>query len=158
MNYEIEIKIDETALDVEWLEQPALAIKYGINWAKKARALQQAEEDIKLIRAELSKKCFEEWEKPTVVAVEAYYRTHKRHKEAKERLLEAQYQLNIAEVAKNEISFTRKAALENLVRLHGQNYFAGPNMPRDLTNEVEARERQKKVDSGVASKMTRTKR
>lgn len=37
----------------------------------------------------------------------------------------------------------RKAALENLVKLHGQNYFAGPSIPRDLNKEWVDSEKQK---------------
>lgn len=33
MNYEKDIRIDETALDLEWLSQAELAIKYGRYWA-----------------------------------------------------------------------------------------------------------------------------
>jgi len=156
MDYENDIKIDETALDVEWLNQPELAMKYGLHWAKCARAFQQAEENIKLIRAELCKEAYEKYDKPTATVIETYYRNHERHIEAKEQWMKAQYKLNIAEVAKWQISNTRKEALENLVKLHGQNYFAGPSMPRDLSSEVEIRkERQKKVDSGIGTKLKR---
>ena len=38
----------------------------------------------------------------------------------------------------------RKDALENLVRLHGQQYFAGPKIPRDLPSEMEKRTNKNK--------------
>lgn len=162
MNYEIDIKIDETALDVEWLNQPSLAIKYGKYWADCFKANQRAEENIKLIRAELVAEvtsdpdtCLGKGVKATGPVIEAYYRNHKRHIEAKEEWMEAQHQMNIAEIAKKEISYSRKSALENLVKLHGQNYFAGPNIPRDLSQEAFKKEVQKKSDVGVAGKMIR---
>jgi len=147
MDYESDIRIDDTALDVEWLEQASLALRYGRHWAIRKRELTKAEERIKVIRAELIAeansdpvKCCNK-EKPNAADIEAYYRNHKRHKEAKEAWVQAQYELDMAEVAKNEFSFTRKAALENLVRLHGQQYFAGPSVPRDLAEQRAARER-----------------
>ena len=49
----------------------------------------------------------------------------------------------------------RKTSLENLVRLHGQQYFAGPKMPRDLRKEVDRRAQQRKADELVGKQMTR---
>jgi len=34
--------------------------------------------------------------------------------------------------------------LENLVQLHGQNYFAGPSMPRNLQGERERKQEKRK--------------
>jgi len=168
MNYNEDIRIDETALDVEWLDQASLAMRWGKHWAVCKRRFTEAEEKVKVIRAELIaeanqnpvKCCYKE--KPNAADIEAYYRNSKRHKQAKEEWAQAQYDLDIAEVAKNEISYTRKVSLENLVKLYGQQYFAGPSMPRDLT--WERKEKQKNVDTGVAkslyeraTKMTRKK-
>lgn len=164
MDYEKDLEIDENALDIEWLEQASLAMKWAKNYAVCRKRLTEAEEKIKVVRAELIKKAnrnpdkyLGEGVKPTAPVVESYYRLHSKHVAAKEEWVDAQFELNIAEAAKNEISFTRKAALESLVVLHGQQYFAGPKMPRDLSNEVQKRkERQKTVDKGISKKMKRT--
>ena len=165
MDYTKDVKIDETALDVEWLNQPALAIKYGVYYAECFKRFQQAEENIKVVRAELIKKawnnpekCLGKGIKPAAQPIEAYYRTHEEHIEAKNEWIKAQYELNVADVAKWQISNARKEALENLVKLHGQNYFAGPSMPRNLSNEVERKQQQTKVDSGIAAKFQRNKK
>jgi len=42
-----------------------------------------------------------------------------------------------------------------LVKLHGQQYFAGPKIPRDIV--WERQERDKKVNSGIALKIGRKK-
>jgi hypothetical protein len=163
MNYEEDVRIDDTALDVEWLDQSSLAMRYGKYYAKCRKRLTQAEEKIKVIRAELIKKANEDpmkcckKEKPNAADIEAYYRNDSRHKEAKDEWIQAQYELDIAEVAKNEISFTRKSALENMVRLYIAGYFAGPKIPRDLHNEVLKRSRQDEADDVVSSKMTRSR-
>lgn len=161
MNYEDDIRIDETALDVEWLEQASLALRYGRYYADCRRKVLEADEKIKVIRAELIAEANSDpqgccnKDKPNASDIEAFYRNHKRHKRAKELWLEAQHELDMAEIAKNEICFTRKSALENLVRLHGQQYFAGPKVPRDLSTERVQSMQQKKVDAGVQSKMRR---
>ena len=164
MDYEIDLEIDENALDVEWLNQPTLGMKYGRHWADCQKKVQQAEENLKIIRAELIAKINDDPEtylgegvKATVANVEACYLKHKDHKAAKEQWIEAAYQLNIAEIAKKEISITRKDTLKNLVDLHGQNYFAGPVVPRDLSFEADKKRRQKEADSGVATKLKRRK-
>jgi hypothetical protein len=167
INYERDMRIDENSLDVEWLNQAPLAMKYVRYYAKCRQRVTLAEEKIKVVRAELIKlanmnpdKYLGPDVKPTAPNVEAFYRMHIRHKTAKDEWIEAQYELNMAEGAKSEISFTRKAALENMVVLHGQNYFAGPAMPRNLTEQRKAFD--EKVNRGIASKMnttvTRTRR
>lgn len=163
MNYEKDMSIDESALDVEWLDQTALAFKYGRHWAECQEALTRAEEDIKLIRSELIKKahefpekCFGEGVvKPTGPMVESYYRNHKRHQDAKDAWVKAQYEANVADIARKEISMTRKKALENLVQLHGQEYFAGPRVPRNLAEEREMK--NKHLNVKISNKLKRTK-
>jgi hypothetical protein len=162
MNYENDIRIDETALDVEWLEQAPLAMKYGRYYALAKRRLIEAEEKVKVTRAELIAEANADPEgccnkkNPNAADIEAYYRMHKRHKQAKEEWVTAQYELDMAEIAKNEVSFTRKAALESLSQLYMSNYFAGPKGPRDLTKARE--ERKQKINAGIASHLTRTKK
>jgi hypothetical protein len=160
MNYEDDIRIDDSALDVEWCEQANLSMRYGKHYAECRKALTLSEEKIKIVRAELIKLANQDPDrylgsgvKPTAPNIEAFYRNHVRHKAAKDEWVEAQYELNMAEVAKNEISFTRKAALEALVTLHGQNYFAGPKMPRNLTEE--RANWDKKVSAGISAKIQR---
>lgn len=163
LDYQQDSFIDESDLDVEWLDQTHLAIRYGKHWAICRKRLAQAEERVKVIRAELIAeankrplKCCNK-EKPNAADIEAYYRNSERHKKAKEEWLEAQYEADMAEVGRNEISYTRRLALENLVKLNGQQYFAGPRVPRDLSVERQNREHQKQVNAGVASKMKRNK-
>ena len=157
MSYEKDIVIDETALDIEWLEQPSLMMKYARNSASAKMDLDKAKEALDLVKAELDKHIrinpskFD-IEKITEGAITAAILQHARYKKASEVVIQAQFENNIAQGAVKAFD-ARKDALENLVRLHGQQYFAGPKMPRDL--EWERAERQKHVDAGVASKMTR---
>jgi len=157
--------IDENALDIEWLDQASLAMKYGKYWARCREVLTRAEENIKVIKAQLVQdiyhnpdECLGKGNKPTAINIEAYYRTHEDHIKAKEEWVQAQYEFNMAEVAKWEISNTRRLALENLVRLHGQQYFAGPSVPHDLAEIRELKEeKQNKLHSKIG-KSLRTKK
>ena len=160
MNYEKDMNIEEDALEQEWLDQASLANKYGRYWSECRQTLTLAEENIKLVRAELVKEANEDPDeylgdgvKPTGGNIESYYRNHDRHKEAKQEWVEALFEANVAEIAYKEISFTRKAALENLVKLFQSDYFAGPSVPRNITEERELK--KKDLNKRVGAKLKR---
>ena len=162
MNYEKDAYIDSEALDVEWLEQAEKAIKYGKHWSHAKKEHTLAEEKVKFIKAGLVKLANEDPEKhlgegvkPTAVNVEAYYRTHKDHVAAKTTWINLAYEMDIAEVAYKEISYARKSALENLVKLHAQQYFAGPSVPRKLEEEREEKEKARNIQIAKALKRTK---
>ena len=162
MSYERDMAIDVTALDVEWVEQAELAMKYGRLWADARDALERANETVKLTKAELTVKINEKPEKylgegtkVTVANVEACIMNHDDYKNAREEWLSAMKEANLLAVAKNEISFTRKSALENLVTLHGQNYFAGPSVPRNLKEKMEQRKETRNSAKESANKRIR---
>lgn len=160
LDYERDVRIDETALDVEWLNQASLALRYArlsSYWNEQVRHL---EERKKTVRSELILKANEDpsgllgKDRPNAADIEAYYRAHADYRAVIEELNEAVAEAEFAALAKDEICYTRKKALENLVILHGQQYFAGPSVPRDLSAEAAARERQRRSNAKVGA-MTR---
>ena len=162
MSYERDMSIDVTSLDVEWVEQAELAMKYGRLWADAQDECSKAEEFVKYTRSRLIIKATKDPEgvlgkgiKSTEIQLEAYYRTHKDYIAAKDDWLEKLNVVNTLAVAKNEISFTRKSALENLVTLHGQNYFAGPSVPRNLKEKMEQRKETRNSAKESANKRIR---
>jgi hypothetical protein len=164
LNYEQDIKIEVDALDLEWLEQAPLAMKYGRHLTHLKSIQRQLEERKKTVRSELILAVNRDAEaligkkSPNAGDIEAFYRNHVRYKEVIEELNEAIAEAEFADVAYQQISWTRKTALENLVKLHGQQYFAGPSVPRDLSKEQQDRERTKRTDAGVAKALQRTKK
>lgn len=163
LNYKNDVRINESALDLEWLDQAELAVKYGKEWAVQRKKVFLLEEKIKVVRSKLIKKAYEDPQeylgqpKATMQTVEAYYRDHKKHKKLKQEVIEAQEELDLIEVAKNEIAFTRKSALENMVKLYASDYFAGPNVPRDLS-KLRNREEDKQDAVNKQVKVKRKKR
>lgn len=159
LDYEKDKQLHPDKLDIHWLEQATIGIKYGKYAAKMAKIAAEAEEDIKIVRSKLIKLANEQplkyckKEKPTAQDVEAFYRTHKEHIEAKQAFIDATYEADVARAVYMELGLGRKAALENLVKLHGQQYFAGPSVPRDLSKEWENNQKQKASDIDTASKM-----
>ena len=51
-------------------------------------------------------------------------------KKLKEELIKTEYELNMAEIAKDEIVFTRKKALEELSELWKVEYYSIPDLPK----------------------------
>lgn len=160
MNYEQDIRIDDTALDVEWLEQPSLMFKYAKHSAFCAAKMETLKQQLDLIKAALDKRIRAtpekfEIEKITEAAVSNTILSQPEYQEIEEQYREARHDYEIARAAVNAIT-TRKDALENLVRLHGMQYFAGPKMPRNLTQERQERElQQKKIDAGIGAVLSR---
>ena len=162
MNYEDDIRIDESSLDVEWLEQPRLMMKYTRHAVDMRQVMDLARENLDLCKAELDKEIRNDPEsfglaKITEGAINNTIIAQQEYKTASKQYLDAKYEYEVAQGAVRAFD-QRKSALENLVRLHGQQYFAGPSIPRDLNEEVEKRKHQvNKNVGGTLKRRTRTK-
>lgn len=162
MDYLEDIRIDESALDVEWLRQASLTFRYGEHQATMKRIVDRKKEELDLVRAELDKKIRSKPEnyridKITEAVVQATILQQEDYQEINSELIDARYELEIASAALRALE-QKKSALENLVRLNGQNYFAGPSIPRDLTKEWEQKEKTKASNAAVAGGMQRKRR
>ena len=158
MKYENDIIIDETALDVEWLQQPSLMMRYTTHEAKIQYELDVAKSRLSLIQSELDQKIRTDPEsfgiaKVTEGAVMAVLQQQDKYKEAQAEVHQLSFELNVAKGAVKAFA-QRKDALENLVKLHGQQYFAGPRIPRELSNEVARRtELQMSANQKIAQRI-----
>lgn len=153
MDYEKDVNIDPNSLDVEWLEQPNMMLKYGRIAAQTKLDMDKAKEKLEVVKAELDKDIRLNPEKYDIAkltesVVASTILLQPEYKEASEAYIEATYEFNMARYAVQAIS-DRKDALENLVKLHGMLYFAGPSVPRDLSKEWGVKQKQKKVDSKI---------
>ncbi len=161
LEYESDIRIDQDALDIEWLEQPSLVFRYSKNLAERKRIVEKLKTEIDLIKADLDKEIRlnpEAFEiiKLTETTISNTVLQQKEYKNIYRGYIDARYELNIAQAAVDAVEH-RKSALENLVRLFGQQYFAGPKIPRDLGKEWEEKERGKRSNYKVAEKLKRNK-
>ena len=159
--YEKDTSIDDSALDVEWLQQASLTIKYCQIEAQARRDMDQAKQNLDIVEAELDQAIRTDPDayslpKVTESAIKAAILLDDKYKEAQEEYHQAQYELNMAQAAVRAI-YAKKDALENLVRLHGQQYFAGPSVPRDLSKEWEAKQQQKTSNKKIRINRKRKK-
>lgn len=161
MDYEKDITIDESALDVEWLEQPRLMMKYTKYMSRIERDMDLAKENVDLVKAEIDKEVRTNPESYGIMkvsegAINNIVIMQTGYKKAMREYVDIKYEYKIASGAVRAVD-QRKTALENLVKLHGQQYFAGPSIPRDLTEEWQRRENEKRTDARVAEKLRRRK-
>jgi len=154
-DYEEELSIDPSALDVELLIQPNLFLKWSRLYRRAERKVRQAEEKVKVMRSKLinkgiarpglvSKKIKASGKVPTGPQLEAYYRTHPDHLAAKDELDRAMYERDILYDAVTAFR-QRKDVLRDMVQLCNQEYFATPSVPRDLRRELDKR-MERRVD------------
>jgi hypothetical protein len=71
-------------------------------------------------------------------------------------VIEVRYDYDMSRSALSAID-SKKSALENLVKLHGQNYFAGPTIPRNLNKEWLESQKEKQVNTEISKSLQRRK-
>jgi hypothetical protein len=153
--YEKEIHIDETALDVEWLDQPSLMLKYCRAAAEAKRNLDLCKEALDVAKAQLDQKIRMDAERHqqrmTETSIQNAILNNEDYQRRSVEHIDAKYEHDLIQSTVRAFEH-RKSALENLVRLHGMAYFAGPSAPRNLT---EARNVSAKVRLAVAIRRQR---
>lgn len=155
--YENDLEIDSDKLDQEWLNQPNLFMKYAEKSAEAKKAMDEANERVKVTRSLLIKECKENFKKATSLEIEAYYRQDSRHIKAKKAHIQSEFEYNIL----NNVVFAlhqRKTALENLVRLWADQYFSSPRMPENVNSEMESEMRKKAVRDKIRNRSGKIKR
>jgi Recombination, repair and ssDNA binding protein UvsY len=135
--FEEDLYIDPTALDIEWLSQPNTFLKYTEKLAKAGREKDRCDQAVKVAQARIRKKLNDAGGKVTESAIEEELRSTPEWNN----YLDAKYEENLLDGAVKAF-YQRKEALENLVRLQGQNYFAVPKEPRNLGAEYEKKLKQ----------------
>jgi hypothetical protein len=154
--YAQDIHIDEQALDVEWLAQPELMLKYCIVAAQAHRRADLAKARVDVVAAQLNRAIRSDpslfnINRITSEVVLATIETDTEYQESVKKAINARYEHEMALAAVKAME-NRKSALENLVRLHGQAYFAGPSIPRNL---AEARRQR---DTSIQQRVRITRR
>jgi hypothetical protein len=148
MSYESDIAIDETALDVEWVDHPRRMLLYCSNVAEAHKEMDLAKERLDFVKATLDQEIRSMQSGPigpkqTEASINALIIVHPQYVDASRDYIERKYDHEIAVGAVRAFEH-RKTALENLVRLHANQYFAGPAIPHNLSEE-----RQRRINANV---------
>lgn len=165
--FDDDIKIDPDQLDLECVRQPELFWTWSKRAVEARAAKDQAEFEFEVTVAELQLRCrtnpskFGLDERVTVDAVKAAVTASDDYSTAAKklhRMTETSMLLDKA-VAAMDI---RKRMLETLVSLHGMQYFAGPEVPRNLgdiyMNQQRASDKRLNEKMRVKAKERRKKR
>ena len=143
--FEQDKRIDPGQLDVEAVQQAELYYKWSSKAVEAQSEMDKAELRVDLLEAELDLKCRERPEdfglaKITEKGVETAVKRHGAYIDARKELLEAKRAFKMLEKAEKAME-QKKRMIEVLITLHGQQYFAGPSVPRNLVeawNEAQA--------------------
>ena len=161
---DIDLSIDESALDIECLGQTEIAWKYNKLAKLAEKRTKLAHEKVKVCRSVLINEANKNPQectskaKPNAGDIEAYYRSNKKYIKLKNRYIQLEYELSLLEDAVWRFN-QRDKSIDNLIKLHGLHWFAGPKIPRDLVKEVKNRNEfsQRRSNETVANKMKRGK-
>ncbi len=139
------LEIDQNLLDKEWLNQPRFFFRYAKQLADARMAFEQAKANLKVVAAEADQKvrmrAAKIDQKLTEAIVSATVQRRDDYREAEQAVFTAKHNVDVLDAAVTALEH-RKAALENLVRLHGQNYFSTPKADgdnRDMVNDMRMR-------------------
>ena len=153
LDYERDIVIDHTALDVEWVQQPTLMLRYAEHAALMKKEMDETKERFDLRKAQIEMKVRGDPEgygvtKVTESAIQSIILQQPEYQLVAKEYIDARYEYDVATAAVRAID-QRKTALENLVRLLLGAYFAGPQAPRDLSQEWEKYAQQRASNTRI---------
>lgn len=131
---ETDIEINKVKLEKEWVRQPQLYLKYAQASAFFQNVLAESEQKAKVLFATLKADCAEDPDtclgkgvKATNDRCEAYAIQHPDYVKAKQDIIDAKYDADMALAAVFAMQ-QRKDALENLVRLQGMELRSEPRV------------------------------
>lgn len=135
--------INQNLLDKEWLNQPRFFFRYARQLADARRDYEAAKANLKVVQADADKKerrkAQIKEQKMTEAAINQSVLRRPDYRDAEQAVFTAKHRVDVMEAVVNALDH-RKKALENLVRLHGQNYFSKPTADddnKDRMKEVE---------------------
>lgn len=123
-------EIDVENLDEEWMMQPKVFLKYSLKSVDARETFERAKAKLDVVKAELDLMIRRDpatfdLEKITESAITNTILLQPEYKEAQEEVHAAQHAYNVLQATVQALDH-RKRALENLVDLHGMQYFAEP--------------------------------
>ncbi len=145
--FENDLIIDPLALDMEWLEQPNLFMRYSKKLAETRKEKDETKKRLLVARAKLRAKLIDSGAKGTNEVVEENIASTQEWEDH----IQACYEEDLLDGAVKAMS-QRKTALENLVDLLGMQYFAGPKEPRDYTKTTSRTETRARVGNALNKK------
>lgn len=145
-------EIDLTQLEKQFAEHPTLVESHADALADAKKKLAKVEDELEETDAKVKlaiRKDPESYglDRVTEEGVKTAYVLDERHRKAKERVIRAQYDVDML-AGKMTVLSHRKSALENEVILFSQSYFAAPKAPPEVKDKMHQEERRKEARKG----------
>ena len=137
-DFDNDTKVDPNKLHEECFNYGRMAWKYGEAVAEAKKEMDQAHEQVKIVRSRLILEIGKDPEgcgfdkAPKVAEVEAYWRTHKDYIAAKDELIEKEYRYNIIVAGANSIQYSKSTGIEGAIRLWEKEYFTVEGLPAEV--------------------------
>lgn len=133
------LDIDRDNLHVEWLKQAKVFGEWCLKLADKKHELDIAESKLDVAIAELDHEIRSHPDRYNIAkvsepAIKLAIRSHERHQKATNRVNRVRHEVAVIEAYVKALDHKKKA-LENLVVLWMNDYFAEPNVPRGKMSE-----------------------
>jgi len=133
--------IDENRLDEEWIGQPKIFFKYAAELADARRRLEEAKAELDVVKAGIDKSIRDDpttYNLPEKITETLISNTILQQPEYQDGLKSCRIRKHKVDILQAAVSALdhRKSALERLVSLHGQNYFAPPKAADNISKEV----------------------
>lgn len=161
-DYQTEIHIDPTKLDLEWIDQPNKRMQFSQLCADAQQLVRELKNDMDVLEAQIMLEVYQNPDKfnlpkLTVDTAKAAVELDPRVRKIKQEYLEAQNDHELLKGALDAID-DRKKALENLVSLLIADYFSGPKTPRDIGSEYgRYKAEREKTQSDIAYRLSKRK-
>ena len=147
--------IDPGQLDVEAVRQAEIYCKWAERAVIAAARTETVEFELDLLESQLqgqarSQPIKENCKAPTEASIKAWVAGHPKMIEARKAVMDARLEEGLLKTAEKSL-YVKKQMLELLGQLHGQQYFAGPGVPRNLMEAWTAH--RKGVSEGANDKL-----
>lgn len=139
-NYKLDLEINSSNLEDEWIEQPSLYMYYSDLQARAIKERDDLKQKLDVHQAQLDSKVRKNWEQyfeksPTESAIKNYIVLNVETKKLVEKLNELSYNVSIMTAAKTAFEH-RKKALENLVTLLITGFHSEPKLKNEATRRT----------------------
>ena len=140
-DFDNDTKVDQNKLHEECFNYGRMSWKYGEAVADAKREKDHAHEHVKITRSRLILAVRSDpaecglGNSPKNDQIEAYYRTHQDHIDAKNDFIEKEYRYNILVAGANSIQFSKSTGIEGAIRLWEKEYYTVEGLPASVPEE-----------------------
>ena len=129
--YSKDVSIDIDSLELEWLRQPSLYMKYAEKAARADQRVKSLKQKLIVLKATIwQREVLKAEKKPTDKQLDAFVESDPEYEKLSDEIISATYESDIFYSAVKAMDH-KKSSLENEVKLWQGGYFSGPKEPHN---------------------------